>query len=144
MSSATTSANYLADGPPTVIYHMCEKALWEASTKEGALYFPPTYSIDGFVHATAVPQDLVATGTHFYKQTQGDWVCLSLNPCLLGEVRYETAAPVGATSTETFDTTGVPKYPHIYGGIPACAVVRTYAIERLADGTFVSIPGLTE
>ncbi|KAJ1441532.1 hypothetical protein B484DRAFT_442723 [Ochromonadaceae sp. CCMP2298] len=125
---------------PSVIYHMCDKDLWEA-TQDGAMYFPPTYSTDGFIHATAFPADLVATGTHFYKASRGSWICLSLDPALL-PVKYEPAAAVGAT--ETFDATGVPKYPHIYGGISPSAVLGTYAIRREADGTFVGIAGLTE
>jgi uncharacterized protein (DUF952 family) len=120
---------------------MCDAAAFEAGTANGALYYPPTYNVDGFVHASAFPKDLVACGNNFYKSVKGDWICISLNPCQLeGEVKYEPAAPVGTTASN--DTSGLPKFPHIYGGIPRKAVIRTYKIIRGVDGEFLSIEGL--
>lgn len=141
MNPPVTWPQYLARGAPRVIYHMCDAAAFEAGTANGALYFPPTYAADGFVHASAFPVDLVACGNNFYKSVKGDWICISLNPSMLdGEVKYETAAPVGNISTN--DTTGLPKFPHIYGGIPAKAVIRTFKINRNEVGEFLSIEGL--
>jgi hypothetical protein len=34
------------------------------------MYFPPTYSTDGFTHATADPKYLLTVGNHFYKDTK--------------------------------------------------------------------------
>ena len=62
--------------PAEVLYHMCEKALWEAAKAAGGAYFPPTFAQDGFTHATAVPSRLVTTANHFYQDSVGDWVCL--------------------------------------------------------------------
>jgi uncharacterized protein (DUF952 family) len=120
---------------------MCDAAAFEAGTANGAMYFPPTYAADGFVHASAFPADLVACGNNFYKAVKGDWICISLNPNMLeGEVKYEVAAPVGNIATN--DTSGAPKFPHIYGGIPRSAVMTVYKIVRSEDGTFLGITGL--
>mmetsp|Transcript_31735 Transcript_31735/g.53537 ORF Transcript_31735/g.53537 Transcript_31735/m.53537 type:complete len:144 (-) Transcript_31735:77-508(-) len=140
-SDSLTWSKYLARGTPTVIYHMCDEATFLSATKDGGMYFPTTYEQDGFVHATAIPSDLVACGNHFYKSVKGKWVCIALNSLLLGaEVKFETAAPVGDTAT--FDTGGLPKFPHIYGGIPGKAAMKMYDIVRSEDGTFLGITGL--
>eukprot|EP01032_Pedospumella_encystans_P015766 gene15766-18017_t len=140
---ALTWSSYLAFGVPRTIYHMCDASEFERGTNDGAEYFPPTYAQDGFTHASAYPVDLVACGNNFYKQVKGDWICISLNSALLdGEVKYELAAPVGERNTN--DTSGQPKYPHIYGGIPKRAVMKVYKIVRGADGEFLSIAGLTD
>ena len=138
---ALTWASYLTYGAPRVIYHMCDAAQFEQATRNGATYFPPTYKADGFTHASAYPVDLVACGNNFYKSVKGDWICISINPAQLdGEVKYELAANVGNTTTN--DTTGLPKFPHIYGGIAKKDVMTVYKIVRGEDGSFLSIPGL--
>ena len=141
MKNTVTWSSYLAQGTPKVVYHMCDKAMFELSTKDGSLYFPPTYKADGFVHASANPPDLIRIGNNFYKSDKGDWICFSLNPSLLNaEIKYEIAAPVGNISS--LDTSGQPKFPHIYGGIPPKSVMKVYPIVRGEDGSFVSIQGL--
>jgi uncharacterized protein (DUF952 family) len=134
---------YLAKGASRPIYHMCDAAAFQAGTENGAVYYPPTYQADGFVHASAFPADLVACGNNFYKNVRGDWICISLNPNMLdGEVKYEPAAPVGNIASNV--TSNEPKFPHIYGGIPAKSVIRTYKIVRGENGEFLSIAGLVE
>lgn len=51
-----TWAKYLAFGVPVEprIYHMCDKEDFHTQTKDGAMYFPPTFKDDGFVHATGM------------------------------------------------------------------------------------------
>lgn len=111
-------------------------------TEEGKMYFPPTYEADGFIHATAEPQSLLPVGTHFYKETVGDWICLKLDVTKLGgPVVYEAPMPVG--NIEAYDHEGdKPLFPHIYGGIPRDSVMETYKIIRAEDGTFLEIQGL--
>jgi uncharacterized protein (DUF952 family) len=71
----------------------------------------------------------------------GEWICIKLSPHLLtGKVIYEAPAPVG--NIEAFDYKKAPQFPHIYGGIPAIAVLNEYKIVRGSDGTFLSITGL--
>ena len=124
------------------IFHMCEVTLWESSKEKGS-YVPPTYEQDGFIHATAEPQFLIDVANHFYRESTGDWICIKIDPKLLGgsKVIYEAPAPVG--NTEAYDhkekDDEQPKFPHIYGPIPTSACVSHSKILRDADGTFLSI-----
>lgn len=132
-----------------VLYHMCQKKLWDEAVSDQAAYFPPTFETDGmFTHATAVPQRLITTANHFYTSTQGDWICLQLSKSALKQIGimtvFEHAKPVGMTETsQEWDWV----CPHIYGGIPTTIegiVTRSFAMKRTDDGTFVSIVGLTD
>ena len=61
---------------------------------------------DGFTHMTADPTKLVDVLNHFYKQVEGDWVCLKTNADTLRgggiELTFEETAPVG--DIEVIDT----------------------------------------
>lgn len=134
-----------------VLYHMCQKSTWQNAVNANKAYFPPTFQKDGmFTHATAVPQRLITTANHFYTSTKGDWICLQLSRSALLKIGidtvFEQAKPVGETGVgETWGKTWI--CPHIYGGIPTTIdgiVTRVYEMKRQADGTFVSIVGLTD
>ncbi len=133
-------ATYLTRGPYIPIYHMCDEAVFNQQTEHGADYYPPHYQVDGFVHATADPNQLLQVGNHFYKSDTGSWICLELDPfALLGTVKYEAPAAVGNIAALEHD--GAPKFPHIYGGIPVRSVVKKLKITRGSDGSFLSIEG---
>ena len=57
------------DAPPshdkhTNIYHLVQKPLWEKCQAENKTYYPPTYEVDGFTHATADPAFLIGVANH--------------------------------------------------------------------------------
>jgi len=83
---------------PEVLYHMCQRSLWDQAQSSGHAYFPPTFEKDGFTHATAVPSRLIATANHFYQDVAGDWVCLRFRRSVLRRqgivTRDERALPV--------------------------------------------------
>jgi len=130
---------------PDIIYHMCQRDVWEAAKRAGGAYFPASFVKDGyFTHATAIPQLLIETANHFYQESVGDWICLRMSRAALYHrgiiVKYEDAAPVNDKSIN-------PKHsrvicPHIYGGIPVEGIVDAeYPMVR--DGSrFVTISGL--
>ena len=132
-----------------MLYHMCQKSLWEEAVSAKKAYFPPTFQEDGmFTHATAVPQRLVTTANHFYTSTAGDWICLQLSRSALYNIGidtiFEEAKPVGEASVGDAWESWI--CPHIYGGIPTTLdgiVTQVYDMERDEDGTFISIIGLT-
>ena len=134
------------DPKPEVLYHMCEKALWEKAIAAGEAYYPPTYEVDGYyTHATAVPSRLITTANHFYTDTPGDWICLRLSRTALRRsgiyVRDEQALPVGDQAVGEDWNDWV--CPHIIGGIPTQVVDATFPMVR--DGpSFVRIDGLTK
>jgi uncharacterized protein (DUF952 family) len=139
-------------GHPDTLYHMCDKALWEAAVAAGRAYFPPTFAADGgFTHATAVPGRLLDTANHFYTSSKGDWICLQLSARALRDrcgivTKFEGPLPVGDASVSDDWTQSQWVCPHIYGGIPVSVdgiVTATYPIWRDdADGRFLSIVGL--
>ncbi|RYH13816.1 DUF952 domain-containing protein [archaeon] len=140
---------YLSKGPfsandPSVIYHICDKALFHSQMDSKAIYFPPTFQQDGFIHATREPACLLTVGNHFYKSSPGDWVCLEIDPAYLGcRCIYETPAPVGEIESHVKgDAATSPHFPHIYGGLPRLAIVRTFDVIRGEQGEFLSIKGL--
>ena len=130
------------------IYHMCVKSDFEAATVDGGLYFSPTFTQDKFIHATAEPIFLLEAGNHFYKHVLGEWICLKLEVSKLpeGSVVYEAPAPVGAIEAVDYEKEHEmpeqPKFPHIYAGIGADAVVEVFPIVRSESGDFQKITGL--
>jgi uncharacterized protein (DUF952 family)/mannose-6-phosphate isomerase-like protein (cupin superfamily) len=147
--------NVTAESKPDndVLYHMCQKSLWESAVAAGKAYFPPTFEADGgFTHATAVPKRLISTANHFYTGTEGDWICLQLSRSALENVgittKDEEALPVGSTAVSDEWTESKWVCPHIYGGISTMAslkiLTKVYAMTRTDDGKFLGIEGLVE
>lgn len=130
------------------IYHMCDTVEWQVQTADGGLYYSPTFSIDRFIHATAEPKFLLEAGNHFYLDVKGDWICLKLDVSKLAEnsVVYEAPAPVGTIEAVDYEKEhqmeSQPKFPHIYAGIPASAVIQVFPIIRDDSGAFLRIEGL--
>jgi len=145
-SSSATNADMSSD---KLLYHMCQKSLWDAALASGKAYFPPTFNADGnFTHATAVPARLIETANHFYTAVPGDWICVELNQKALEHVGiftlFEEPRPVGETAVG--QTWSEWRCPHIFGGIPASlpgVVLRTYPMKRDDQGKFLCIEGLT-
>jgi len=125
-----------------VLYHMCEKRLWDAAKTAGAAYYPPTFEADGMTHATSDPVRLLTIANHFYTDRPGDWVCLVFRVSALRKcgiiVKEEEAMPVGDKSIgEDWDWV----CPHVYGGIPPSVVEKELPIVR-ESGLFKSIQSL--
>ena len=131
---------YLAKYP--YVYHLVQKDLWAEATQSQTTYFPPTYSQDGFTHATANPDFLLTIGNHFYTEVPGEWLCLRMSVDSLAAtgVRtiFEGTAPVGDKQAD-FDGTDSELFPHILGGIHPSAVLQAHAVERNSDGRFLNV-----
>ena len=50
---------------------MCIENIFKDQTKDDGLYYPPTYAVDGFIHATGDPRLLIEVANHFYKESEG-------------------------------------------------------------------------
>lgn len=117
---------------PEVLYHMCQRSLWDAAKASSEAYFPPTFEKDGFTHATAVPSRLIDTANHFYQDVAGEWVCLRFRRSALRKLgivtRDEKAMPVGEkASSEAWEQWVCP---HVFGGIPPCVVDGEFPMLR--------------
>lgn len=132
--------HYLAHGPPKLLYHMCDSAVFSSSITDSELYYPPTFSSEGFIHATENPSFLLNIGNQFYQQDKGKWICLKINPHRIeAKVVYEAIGNVEERKNGDLP----PKCPHIYGGIPLESIVAAAPIVRDDDGNFLSITGIT-
>uniref|UniRef100_A0A7S1YZL4 Uncharacterized protein n=1 Tax=Trieres chinensis TaxID=1514140 RepID=A0A7S1YZL4_TRICV len=149
INSETVQDGSDSSDPKEVLYHMCQKELYESAAATGEAYFPPTFEKDGmFTHATAVPSRLITTANHFYTSTKGDWICLRLSRSALMRLGIKTvdeeAKPVGETAVgDTWDWV----CPHIFGGLPTSVpgvITKIYDMKRSPDGKFLSIEGLTD
>jgi len=133
------------DEAPEVLYHMCQRSLWEAAKSSGEAYYPPTFEKDEFTHATAVPSRLVDTANHFYQDVAGDWVCLRFRRSALRRLgiatRDERAMPVGEKASHDAWTEWV--CPHVYGGLPVQVVDAEFPMTRHGPA-YVAIQGLTD
>jgi uncharacterized protein (DUF952 family) len=95
------------------LLHIATPAEWEAARAAGEVA-PPSLATEGFVHCSTRDQLPTTLARHF--AGAGDLVLLVLDPDALGaEVRWEESHPG-------------EHYPHVYGPIPAAAVL---AIERI-------------
>jgi len=130
-----------------VLYHMCQKTLWDAAVASGKAYFPPTFMEDGgFTHATNVKERLLKTANHFYTKRPGDWICLELSESKLRDhgiiTRHEHPMSVGEQAVDDKWKASEWVCPHIYGGIPVNVdgiVTNKMTMTRDADGNFLSI-----
>jgi len=139
--------------PPTheshdSIYHLVQKQLWEACKASGETYYPPTYTEDGFTHATADPSKLLDVANHFYKSVRAEWLCLRLTRESVASagitLKFEDPSAVGGTPALNTAQSGGARFPHIYGGIPPSIVIEERAVSRAADGSYLSIAGLVD
>jgi uncharacterized protein (DUF952 family) len=130
---------------PEILYHMCQQSLWEDAKSAGKAYFPPTFSKDGFTHATAVPSRLITTANHFYQDVPGDWVCLRFRRSALLHLgittRDEEAMPVGEKGVSQDFSKWI--CPHVIGGIPPQVVDREFRMLRNGPA-YTEIEGLTD
>ena len=128
------------------IFHLVQAKLWQSTVStDGGVYYPPTYDLDGFTHGTANPNKLLVVANHFYREVDGDWLCLRMTSESLKrsgvEVVFEGTAPVGDKPAD-FEGSDDELYPHILGGITPRAVLAVHKVTRNDSGDFVAIEGL--
>ena len=128
------------------IFHLVQAKLWQSTVStNGGVYYPPTYDLDGFTHGTANPNKLLVVANHFYREVDGDWLCLRMTLESLKrsgvEVVFEGTAPVGDKPAD-FEGSGDELYPHILGGITPRAVLAVHKVIRNDSGDFIAIEGL--
>ncbi len=148
---------------PDFFYHLVPTAAWAAAAvaaagaggPDGAVYYPPTYTADGFTHLAADPAPLLAIANHFYTREPGAFVVVVLAAARLpaGAMRWEPSAPVGdtparlppppaaAASPDAAAAAATPPlFPHLYAGIPVASAVAQWPVTRdPATGAFLAI-----
>lgn len=137
------------------IYHMTEKAVWEAAIREGVAYFPKTFHKDGkFTRASVFKEGLIEVANHFYKDiSPGEWICLELNLkylldmgiVVLPQPEEESSSSKGHEDAkeEKNDSPSPVQCFQIYAGIPTMPelklVKNIYPMKRGGCGTFLTL-----
>jgi uncharacterized protein (DUF952 family) len=101
-----------------MLFHLVPATDWQTALATGALV-PTSLASEGFVHLSTEPQ-WPRTAARFFRGRR-DLVLLVIDPArLAAEVRFESA------DGELF--------PHLYGALPASAVVDVLPLVPDADG----------
>lgn len=102
------------------IYHMCRRAEWRAAAAEGVYHGSSQDAADGFIHFSTGEQLRASAAKH--RAGQRDLVLLTVDARVLGQaLRWEPAR-------------GGDLFPHLYGPLPAAAVMRIDELPLGSDG----------
>jgi uncharacterized protein (DUF952 family) len=105
-----------------IVLHITTDTAWAAAKAQGA-YTADSLASEGFIHCSTPSQVVWVANTRFRGRT--DLILLHIDPSkLAAEVRYENLEG------------GDLLFPHVYGPIPASAVVDVTAFRPADDGTF--------
>lgn len=102
------------------IYHITTHVAWEQALTQGA-YTADTLATEGFIHCSTAEQ--VEGTLNRYFRGRSDLLLLEVRPeKIVAPLRFESAHG--------------ELYPHIYGPIPAEAVISTHPLVPNPDGLF--------
>jgi uncharacterized protein (DUF952 family) len=110
-----------------IIYHLAPAERWR-SWPDGQPYLPAEYEADGFIHCTAGDALMLQVANRFYREAQGGFVLLAIDPSRLTVPLKWEHSPGDDLAAE---------FPHIYGPIDRAAVVEVREVRRAADGEFI-------
>jgi uncharacterized protein (DUF952 family) len=98
----------LADTVPTIIYKICEAALWRQAERAGEFRGAPVDMRDGFIHFSAANQVRATAAKHF--AGVDDLVLIAIDADALGDALKWEVSRAGEL------------FPHLYGDLPLGAV----------------------
>ena len=113
---------------PAVLAHLCGEQEWAQARIRGGIRVEPSDSSDGapFIHLSTLEQVHLPANRLFCGRT--DLVILHIDAAALDSpVRWEPGVPTDPESM---------LFPHLYGPLPASAVIRVTAYRPGPDGTF--------
>lgn len=110
---------------PAVFVHLCSADDWRAAQHSGELR-PDSLDASGFVHLSTPEQVHLPANRLYGGRT--DLVLLRIDPTLLtSPVRWERGVPTDPDAMV---------FPHLYGPLPAAAVISVTPYGPEADGRF--------
>lgn len=110
---------------PQYIFILCSEADYQQALTLGE-FRHPSLETEGFIHAS-IPRQLTRVANKYYKGTPG--------LCLMAIDTTRLTAPLKWEAISTGDL-----YPHIYGTVPADAIIQTHAIQPNPEGAYVIDP----
>ena len=113
---------------PAVLVHMCGAEEWKSAEADGELR-PESLASEGFVHLST-PEQVHLPANRLYAG-RADLVLLRVDPARLSSpIRWEPGVP-GDPDAMVF--------PHLYGALPAKAVITVTPYEPGPDGLFAPL-----
>lgn len=111
-----------------VLVHICGAEDWQAAQSDGELR-PDSLHLSGFVHLSTPEQVHLPANRLYAGRT--DLVLLRVDPARLSSpVRWEPGVPADPDAME---------FPHLYGPLPAEAVITVTPYRPDADGRFAPL-----
>lgn len=127
MNAASAESAPIANARRLV--HLCTRQEWDRAQVEG-VWRPPALETEGFVHLSAPRQVHLPANRLF--AGRDDVVLLWLDPDRLGgPVKWEPGVPSDPESM---------LFPHLYGPLPAAAVVSVTDYRPGPDGAYPELP----
>jgi uncharacterized protein (DUF952 family) len=115
---------------PSVLVHLCSADDWRLGLQRGELR-PESLGANGFVHLSTPEQVHLPANRLYAGRT--DLVLLRIDPARLSsEIKWE---PGVATDPDAM------VFPHLYGPLPADAVINVTSYRPGPDGRFASLTG---
>jgi uncharacterized protein (DUF952 family) len=113
---------------PNILVHLCSNDDWRSAQARGE-HRPPSLSESGFVHLSTPEQVHLPANRLYAGRT--DLVLLHIDPTrLTSPVRWE---PGVASDPDAM------VFPHLYGALPANAVINVTPYRPGADGRFATL-----
>ena len=66
-SDSQTTAGSNEDDKADMLYHLTLREDWDAAKASNCAYFPKKFEVDGFTHATSLPNQAIEVANHFYQ-----------------------------------------------------------------------------
>lgn len=106
-----------------VIYHICRRDEWEAARRAGRYAGSSQDVADGFIHFSTAAQVKASAAKH--RAGQAGLVLLAVDADRLGKALKWEPSRGGAL------------FPHLYGALPAAAVLAVHDLPLDVDGAHV-------
>ncbi|MDP2276121.1 MAG: DUF952 domain-containing protein [Archangium sp.] len=103
------------------MFHLALASEWKAGWRAGQ-YTPARFETDGFVHCCDDAQTTLKVAAAYFSGAAEEVLVIELDEALLG-VEVKREAPVSVDGAVHAHHDG-RVFPHVYGPIPAAAVVR--------------------
>ena len=128
--------------PQVPIYHLAQRQRWFDAVRDQRAYFPPTFVLDGrFTRASLDLDGMVDVANEFYKESEGDWICLELDPQVILELGIQIEAHMAPESTPDTPVRCLKVFGGITTKLPEL-VKSIHAMSRDQNGTFLSFSQL--
>ena len=108
------------------MFHLALASEWKAGW-QGGHYTPARFAADGFVHCCDDKATTLKVAAAYFSGATEEVLVIEMNEALLG-VEVKREAPVSVDGAVHAHHDG-RRFPHVYGPIPAAAVVRVISLQ---------------